>query len=213
MNEWPRLFLLLALAGVVVTLLGSAAAWLMDEERRIRRALKRVLKGPAEAVVIARGRGRGAGFNTSTGQLAVAWDTGAWLLIYRLDELMGAEVIVDGQVVARAYRGEPRRALDQTLEHAARVTLRLIFDDPHHPDFDLDLWLAGDETRRRTTSPGDAMQEANRWLARAEAILRRPIAPRAAVATPPAAPAAADLIDDEDDDEPPFQLGSDERLL
>ena len=72
MNEWPRLFLLLALAGVVVTLLGSAAAWLMDEERRIRRALKRVLKGPAEAVIIARGRGRGAGFNTSTGRMGVA---------------------------------------------------------------------------------------------------------------------------------------------
>ena len=210
MSEWPRLFLLLALAGVVVTLLGSAAAWLMDEERRIRRALKRVLKGPAEAVVIARGRGRGAGFNTSTGLMAVAWDAGAWLLIYRLDELMGAEVIVDGQVVARAYRGEPRRALDQTLEHAARVTLRLIFDDPHHPDFDLDLWLAGDETRRRTTSPGDAMQEANRWLARAEAILRRPIAPRVAAATPAPAPIA---VDDEDDEEPPFQLDSDERLL
>ena len=210
MNEWPRLFLLLALAGVVVTLLGSAAAWLMDEERRIRRALKRVLKGPAEAVIIARGRGRGAGFNTSTGLMGVAWDAGAWLLIYRLDELMGAEVIVDGQVVARAYRGEPRRALDQTLEHAARVTLRLIFDDPHHPDFDVDLWLAGDETRRRANSPGDAMQEANRWLARAEAILRRPIAPRVAASTP--APMAATL-DDEDDEEPPFQLDSDERLL
>ncbi|WP_323690504.1 hypothetical protein [Phenylobacterium sp. 58.2.17] len=208
MNEWPRLFLLLALAGVVVTLLGSAAAWLMDEERRIRRALKRVLKGPAEAVIIARGRGRGAGFNTSTGLMGVAWDAGAWLLIYRLDELMGAEVIVDGQVVARAYRGEPRRALDQTMEHAARVTLRLIFDDPHHPDFDLDLWLAGDETRRRATSPGDAMQEANRWLARAEAILRRPIAPRVAAAMP------GPILDaSEDEEEPPFQLGSDERLL
>ena len=209
MNEWPRLFLLLALAGVVVTLLGSAAAWLMDEERRIRRALKRVLNGPAEAVIIARGRGRGAGFNTSTGLMGVAWDAGAWLLIYRLDELMGAEVIVDGQVVARAYRGEPRRALDQTLEHAARVTLRLIFDDPHHPDFDLDLWLAGDETRRRATSPGDAMQEANRWLARAEAILRRPIAPRVAAAMPGPVPDAAQ----DDDQEPPFQLDSDERLL
>ncbi|CAN7413072.1 hypothetical protein LJR164_002616 [Phenylobacterium sp. LjRoot164] len=210
MSEWPRLFLLLALAGVVVTLLGSAAAWLMDEERRIRRALKRVLKGPAEAVIIARGRGRGAGFNTSTGLMAVAWDAGAWLLIYRLDELMGAEVIVDGQVVARAYRGEPRRALDQTLEHAARVTLRLIFDDPHHPDFDLDLWLAGDEARRRAISPGDAMQEANRWLARAEAILRRPIAPRVAASMP--GPSAAPF-DDDDDEEAPFQLGSDERLL
>ena len=205
MNEWPRLFLLLALAGVVVTLLGSAAAWLMDEERRIRRALKRVLKGPAEAVIIARGRGRGAGFNTSTGLMGVAWDAGAWLLIYRLDELMGAEVIVDGQVVARAYRGEPRRALDQTLEHAARVTLRLIFDDPHHPDFDLDLWLAGDETRRRASSPSDAVQEANRWLARAEAILRRPIAPHAA------GPRAA-ATNGEAEDEAPFYLDDDERL-
>ncbi|KQW72038.1 hypothetical protein ASE17_03985 [Phenylobacterium sp. Root77] len=212
MNEWPRLFLLLALAGVVVTLLGSVAAWTMDEERRIRRALKRVLKGPAEAVVIARGRGRGAGFNTSTGLMAVTWDTGGWLLIYRLDELMGAEVIVDGQVVARAYRGEPRRALDQALEHAARVTLRLIFDDPHHPDFDLDLWLAGDETRRRSTSPGDAMQEANRWLARAEAILRRPIAPRVAAGTPSPLRPDPDAAPDEDDD-PPFHLGSDERVL
>lgn len=113
-------------------------------------------------------------------------------------------------VVARAYRGEPRRALDQTLEHAARVTLRLIFDDPHHPDFDLDLWLAGDEARRRAISPGDAMQEANRWLARAEAILRRPIAPRVAASMP--GPSAAPF-DDDDDEEAPFQLGSDERLL
>jgi hypothetical protein len=209
MNEWPQLILLLALAGVLVTLLGSAAIWMMDEERRIRRALRRVLKAPPEAVVLARGRGRGAGFNTSTGLLAVAWDAGGWLLIYRLDELMGAEVIVDGQVVARAYRGEPRRALDGTVEHAARVTLRLIFDDPHYPDFYLDLWLAGDEARRRSTSPSDAVQEANRWLARAEAILRRPLAPRTdgvSQLRPPPEPAP------EDDDDPPFHLDSDERL-
>lgn len=216
MNEWPRLFLLLALAGVAVTVLGSAAIWLMDEERRIRRALKRVLKGPPEAVILARGRGRGAGFNFSTGLMAVAWDAGGWLLIYRLDELMGAEVIVDGQVLARAYRGEPRRALDQTLEHAARVTLRLIFDDPHHPDFDLDLWLAGDEARRRVTSPSEAMQEANRWLARAEAILRRPVAPRAAHAPPdapsPLRPQPEDRAE-ADEDEPPFHLDDDERLI
>ena len=200
---------MLALAGLAVTLLGSLAAWLLNEERRVRRNLKRVLKGPPEAMILARGRGRAAGFNFSTGLAAVAWDAGGWMLVYRLDELMGAELIVDGQVLARAYRGEPRRALDQTVEHAARVTLRLIFDDPHHPDFDLDLWLAGDEARRRATSPSDAMQEANRWLARAEAILRRPIAPRVAAAMPGAAPDAAQ----DDDEEPPFQLDSDERLL
>ena len=205
MSEWPRLLLLLALAGIAVTLLGSAAIWLMDEERRIGRALKRVLKGPPEAVILAPGRGRGAGFNFSTGVMAVAWDSGAWLLPYRVDELVGAELVVDGQVLARVHRGEPRLALDQAVEHAARVTLRLIFDDPHHPDFDLDLWLAGDETRRRASSPSDAVQEANQWLARAEAILRRPIAPHAA------GPRAL-APDDELEDGVPFYLDDDERL-
>ncbi|WP_374533166.1 hypothetical protein [Phenylobacterium sp.] len=209
MNEWPRLLLMLALAGLAVTLLGSLAAWLLNEERRVRRNLKRVLRGPPEAMILARGRGRAAGFNFSTGLAAVAWDAGGWMLVYRLDELMGAELIVDGQVLARAYRGEPRRALDQTVEHAARVTLRLIFDDPHYPDFDLDLWLAGDETRRNASSPTEAMQEANRWLARAEVVLRRPQAPRApadAASSPPQQP-------DEDEDAPPFHLGDDERLI
>ena len=205
MSEWPRLLLLLALAGIAVTILGSAAIWLMDEERRIGRAFKRVLKGPPEAVILAPGRGRGAGFNFSTGVMAVAWDSGAWLLPYRVDELVGAELVVDGQVLARVHRGEPRLALDQAVEHAARVTLRLIFDDPHHPDFDLDLWLAGDETRRRASSPSDAVQEANQWLARAEAILRRPIAPHAAGPRPTAA-------DDDFEDEAPFYLDDDERL-
>lgn len=207
MSEWPRLMLLLALAGIAVTILGSVAIWLMDEERRINRALKRVLKGKPEAVILAPGRGRGAGFNFSTGVMAVAWDSGAWLLPYRVDELVGAELVVDGQVLARVHRGEPRMALNQAVEHAARVTLRLIFDDPHHPDFDLDLWLAGDETRRRASSPSDAVQEANQWLARAEAILRRPIAPRA---DGPLASAPSDDIEDEV--EAPFYLDDDERL-
>ena len=203
---------MLALAGLAVTLLGSLAAWLLNEERRVRRNLKRVLRGPPEAMILARGRGRAAGFNFSTGLAAVAWDAGGWMLVYRLDELMGAELIVDGQVLARAYRGEPRRALDQTVEHAARVTLRLIFDDSHYPDFDLDLWLAGDETRRGSTSPAEAMQEANHWLARAEAVLRRPVAPRVDDAPGPLRPSPP-AEEDGDEDEPPFHLDDDERLV
>ncbi|HEY9236888.1 MULTISPECIES: hypothetical protein [Phenylobacterium] len=206
MSEWPQLILLLVLAGLAVTVLGSAAIWLMDEERRIRRELKRVLKDAPEAMIVAPGRGRGAGFNFTTGLVAVAWDSGRWLLVYRLDELAGAELIVDGQVLAKAYRGEPRRGLDQPVEHAARVTLRLIFDDPHYPDFDLDLWLAGDEARRKATTPGDAAQEASQWINRAEAVLRRPIAPRASQQARPA-------NDRDDEDEPPFHLGEDERLI
>lgn len=207
MNDWPQLIVLLVLAGLVVTVLGSAAIWLMDEERRIRRELKRVLKEAPEAMIVAPGRGRGAGFNFTTGLVAVAWDAGRWLLVYRLDELAGAELIVDGQVLAKAYRGEPRRGLDQPVEHAARVTLRLIFDDPHYPEFDLDLWLAGDENRRKPTSPADAAQEASQWINRAEAVLRRPVAPKSSEVSP------LRRDDDDLDDEPPFHLGDDERLI
>lgn len=207
MNDWPQTIVLLVLAGLAVTALGSAAIWLMDEERRIRRELKRVLKDAPEAMIVAPGRGRGAGFNFTTGLVAVAWDAGRWLLVYRLDELAGAELIVDGQVLAKAYRGEPRRGLDQPVEHAARVTLRLIFDDPHYPEFDLDLWLAGDENRRKATSPADAAQEASQWINRAEAVLRRPVAPKSNQAS------LLRRDDDDLDDEPPFHLGDDERLI
>ena len=193
MSELARLLLLVAIAGSAVTFLGSAAIWFMDEDRRIRRALRHVLRGEPEVLILARGRGRGAGFSFATGLAAVAWDSGAWCLIYRIDELMGAELLVDGQVVGRVFRGENRRAVDQVAPQSVHtVTLRLVFDDPRHPDFDLDLWVPGDEQRRESWSPADAMQEANRWLARCEAIARRPQAPRPApvvkAAPPPPEP-------------------------
>jgi hypothetical protein len=196
MSELWRLLLLVTLSASAVTCAGSAAIWFMDEDRRIRRALRHVLKGAPETVIVAKGRGRGAGFNFSTNQAAVAWDSGAWCLIYRIDELMGAELSVDGQVIGRVFRGEQRRAIDQVVQQAAQVTLKLIFDDPRHPDFELDLWLEGDQQRRETRSPADAIQEANRWLLRADAIVRRPLAPKAqsqaaVQARPPAEPEIA----------------------
>lgn len=214
MDELPRLLLLLALVGVAVTLLGSAVIWYMDEGRRVRRALRNVLRGVPEAVVVARGRGKGAGFSFTSGLAAVAWDSGAWCLVYRIYELVGVEIIVDGEVVARAFRGEPRKALDHLASEASRVTLRLIFDDPNHPDFELDLWRAGDELKRKPSTPAEAIQEANRWLARAEAILRRPNAPRAkeptVAAPPPPPPAVAPWEpepEDFEDDESPLEEG------
>lgn len=180
MSELARLLLLVAIAGSAVTFLGSAAIWFMDEDRRIRRALRHVLRHDPDVLILARGRGKGAGFSFDTGLAAVAWDSGAWCLLYRIDEVMGAELLIDGQVAGRVFRGENRRAIDNVAPQASQVTLRLVFDDPRHPDFDLDLWVPGDEQRRESRSPGDAVQEANRWLARCEAIVRRPQAPRAA---------------------------------
>ena len=196
MNELWRLMLLVTISASAVTFIGSAAIWFMDEDRRIRRALRHVLRGAPETVIVARGRGRGAGFNFSTNQAAVAWDSGAWCLVYRIDELMGAELAVDGQIIGRVFRGEQRRAIDQIVQQAGQVTLKLIFDDPRHPDFELDLWLDGDQQRRETRSPADAIQEANRWLLRADAIVRRPLAPKAQLqpavsSRPPADPEIA----------------------
>jgi len=212
------LLLMILLAGAALAILGSFAVMFADEDRRIRRALQKVLKGPPEASVTAPGRGRGAGFSFATGLAAVAWDGGSWCLVYRLEELVGAELIIDGQVMARAYRDEVRRPLDRVSAQASRVTLRLIFDDPRHADFDIDLWVAGDDLKRPNASPATAVQEANSWLARTDAILRR-ARPRPKVATPPPPPAPTpapsnpdqpplpfaqpDEIEDEDDG-PPF---------
>lgn len=221
MSETARLMLMLALAGSVVTFMGSAAIWLMDPQRRISRALKRVLRAWPDAMALSPASGRGAGLSFDSGLAAVCWDSGAWCLVYRIDELAGAELKVDGQVVGRVMRDEPRRTLDRVAGALEHVTLRLVFDDPRHPDFDVDLWTAGDQLRRVAASPADAMVEANRWLARTEAILRKPrTAPVVNAALDPepedeieveplpakrsAPPAKPRREDDDDTDELPF---------
>ena len=173
MDEASRLITLLALAGGALTLLGAAFAWFLDEVRRIRRTLRQALGAEPQPWLAARGRGVGLGFNLTTGQLAVTWDKGAWQLGYALTELIGVELIVDKRVAARAFRGEPRRPLDQLDAPQERVRLRFVFDDPEHADFDIDLWRPEDEGRRGRPSAEAALHEANRWVARTEALLRR----------------------------------------
>ncbi|OXE35434.1 MAG: hypothetical protein CGW95_13825 [Phenylobacterium zucineum] len=201
MTEFPQLLLLAVLAAVAVTAAGSLVAYYIQESRTLARALKQVLGGHPDAMIIAPGRGRAAGFNFQNGTCAVAWDGGEWCLVYRIDELAGAEITIDGIVVARAFRNEQRKALDQTVPDASRVTLRLIFDDPHYPDFELDLWVVGDRGRRRGEDTAtEAIRDANRWMARAEAILRHPIAPPIATVRPPPPPRSdpPTLFDDDD---------------
>ncbi|HEV2531221.1 hypothetical protein [Phenylobacterium sp.] len=184
-----RLLLSLGLAALALTLAGGGYIWSMDESRRLKRSLTRVLGEPAHALLIARGRGKAVGFNFTTNQLAVSWDTGAWCLIYRVEELVGAELIVDGRVLARVYRGETRRALDVMTGADAQVRLRLVFDDLRHPDFVMDLWLPQDDGRKGAMSAPESVQEANRWLARFEAVLRRPLPRRdPPLADPPPIP-------------------------
>lgn len=205
MDELARLLTLLALAGGALTLLGGGVVWLLDESRRIRRTLTEGLGAVPQPMLIARGRGTGVGFDLSAGRVCVAWDKGGWRLDYRLDELIGVELVVDRHVAARAFRGEPRRPLDQLADPAELVRLRFVFDDPGHSDFKLDLWRLEDEGRRDRTDADAALHEANSWMARMESLLRRPIArpssPPAPIATRVAPPAASagPLFDDDDE--------------
>lgn len=189
MDEFARLVVLMAIAGGAFTVLGAAFVWFLDEGRRIRRSLKKVLRAEPHALLVARGRGKGIGFDFGANNVAVTWDAGAWCLEYRVDELMGAELIVDGQVAARTHRGEARRALDHLSGAQDHVRLRFVFDDPTYADFIVDLWNAAEADKRKAWTAAEALQEGNRWVARMESLLRRPVPKRGAVlSVAPAAP-------------------------
>ena len=203
MHEAVRILLLFALAGCLVTVAGSGAAWWLDEERRLRRYLRKALGAHPESVIVAAGRGRAAGLSVDQGLIAVLWDGGVKGLVYRLPQLVGAELTLDNQVAARAHRGEPRRALDQAPSAAHQVVLRLVFDNPRDPDFELELWPPVDLAKRERATVGEAIAACRRWISGVEAILRQP-APEPRVAQAP------EVEEDEEEEEPPWDDEEDE---
>jgi hypothetical protein len=174
MHEITWVLTLLAATAVAVALLLGVARWYDEPTRRVRRGLRAILGADTPAVLIAPARGRGVGFNFNANKVAVAWDRGEWGFLYGLEELRGAEVIADGQVICFAYRGQGRPPLDPELGADRRVALRLIFDDPAYPHFLLDLWRSSDARRRDALSPDEAAAEATRWLVRIDALVNRP---------------------------------------
>jgi hypothetical protein len=204
MSEWMRLGLAIVVAGVAVTLAATLAAWWYNEPRRLARVFRRALDGPPDAALIAAGTGCGVALSLASRRIVTAWDRGGWRLVYPLDEWIGAELDLDGAVAARAVRGETTRRLDRADGIEGEVRLRLLFDDPGHPDFELVLWPS-QARRGGFVKPREAIAEANRWIARIEAVARRASAAPAAIARPepahrPVPPVGQDLdIFDEDE--------------
>ena len=171
MGSLFRDILLFLIVASALTAAASGASWWLEEGRRLRRALARALGTGAAAVVVS--HGRGAAFDLEGGRAAVAMDGGRTVRVHDLADLVGAEMTVDRKVVARAWRGEGRRALDELNDEAREVELRLVFDDARDPDFAILLWREDGRAGPKGGSSGEAVAEARRWLARAEAILRR----------------------------------------
>jgi hypothetical protein len=223
MGEWVKLILLIVLAGVAVTLGAWLAAVYMAAERRLTRAFRQGLQTHPDAALIAHGAGRGVAISLHARRLVTAWDSGGWRLTYPLDELLGAELDLDGEVAARVMRGEPRRLLDRQSGAEREVRLRFLFDDARHPDFELVLWPSANP-RAGPTRPRDAIAEANRWIARIEAVLRKTGGALTLAKAPPAVgkpmraphPPAPDLFADgdenEDDEGPPWREDDEDEL-
>ena len=133
MSEVVRLGLFVVLGGVAVTLLVAAAARFRSEENRLKRAFSKGLGARPDALLVARGTGRGVALNLAARRVVTAWDRGGWRMVYPLEDLIGAELDLDGHVAARALRGENSRRLERQSGDEAEVRLRFLFDDPGHP--------------------------------------------------------------------------------
>ena len=201
MSEFVRTVLMLAAAGLAVSGLGSWALWWNEEERRLLRLIARALGGEPDGAIVARGRNAAAGFRLETRQMVVMAKGGASALLYKLDLLEGAEILIDNVVVARVFRGEARRALDRIEGAPQQVSVRMIFNDARHPDFELDLWEIEDLGRKRAPIPAKTIQEARTWLARIDALLKQAPTVQPRVAAPETVPPRAEDPPPWDDDE------------
>ncbi len=94
--------------------------------------------------------------------------------LYTINDLIGIEVFINDKIVARVLRAGPHKMLDDIAPEVHRVTIRLIFDDPSHPDYELVLWDPHDALTARAEGPRAAMETARKWFYHVEAIIRRP---------------------------------------
>lgn len=174
MDRGLALLIVIGFAGAAAIALVAVFAWWMEPSSAVSRLLKQGLPGQPIAISVAPARWQGAALDLEERKLAIVRGRGDPGLVYDLDELVGAELIFDGQVAARMFRGEQRRPLDNVQPDASRVTLRLVFDDPHDPEFEFQMYDPADAARRDSRGPDEAVVSARRWFARLEAVLRQP---------------------------------------
>lgn len=176
MGHAARFVLGVLLIAVAVTVAAALAGWWLAPARRTARALGRLIGARPDAVAISPEQSRGLAVSAarqSVGLVRFAGDPGR---LHPFAAVRGVELMLDGEVRARAFRGEGRRPLDRIDPgDGGRVTLRLVLDDLADPTFEIDLWRLGDRPRPGH-DPVRALDEARAAYARLEAVVQRPAA-------------------------------------
>lgn len=173
MDRGLALFILIGFAGAAALALVAIFAWWMEPSNAVSRLLRQGLNTEPVMLSVVAPRNQGAALDLDGRKLAIVRGRGDPGLVYDLEELIGAELIFDGHVAARVFRGEPRRPLDHVAPDVSRVVLRLVFDDPHDPEFELQLYEPSDAGRRDDPGADQEVVTARRWFARLEAVLRQ----------------------------------------
>ena len=163
-----------------------ALAWWREPSRRAARTAATRLGGMADVVFTAPLRGQGVGLRVKPPGVAVVRRAGDPGLVFGFEEVIGIELIFDGEVRARAFRGEPRRPLDSVRPSARQISVRLVFDDVRYPDFELELIHPDDGP----VDPASSVEAARKLFSHVEAIIRQPPAiasrpPEPEMAPPP----------------------------
>lgn len=175
MDRGLAVLILIGFAGAAALTLIAIFAWWMEPSSAVARLLRQGVAGEPAMLSVAPARSQGAALDLNERKLAIVRGRGDPGLVYDLEELVGTELIFDGHVAARVFRGEPRRPLDNVSPNVSRVSVRFVFDDPHDPEFELQLFDPTDAGRRDSRGPDDSVTTARRWLARMEAVLRQPV--------------------------------------
>ena len=175
MGGAARFVLSLLLIAVAVTVAASIAGWWLAPARRTARALVRLLRARPDAVAISPERSKGLAISAMRGAVGMVRFAGDPGRLQPFATIRGVELMLDGEVRARAFRGEGRRPLDR-IDPAenGRVTLRLALDDLSDPTFEVDLWRPADRPRPGH-DPTRALDEARAAYARLEVIVQRAV--------------------------------------
>lgn len=191
MNQYlPTIIILTAAALAILLILYRIWDSRVEAPRKLEDEVAEALNGgKADVVSIEPARKAAAALSYLGNRCVIVREFGKLpTRIYTMAEMIGMEVFVNNKVSARIIRGGAHKMFDDIAPQVDRVTIRLMFNDPSKPDFELVLWDPNDALTARAEGPRAAMETARRWFYHVEAIIRKPLAEIEKELTPPAPP-------------------------